>query len=299
MACTLTRFHAQLTNTTIRIYSHSSCVILPKRCGTVIPHRDYSRQYARMLAGIRVSEDFLSWVCAPAPAHPHTHGRTRKKNFFKHMAKLTAHRCNVLIACEESQAEMLAFLDRGFNVFSCDIQKARYRADRHICGDVSSLLRGRTKFQTQDGKLHHVKKWHLIIAHPPCTYLCKVSSVHMMINGELQMGRYERMMQAREFFYQCLNAQADFVAVENPLPMARAKLPKPDCFIHPSWFGVKYTKKTLFWLRNLPPLMPEIINPRAKEFVRASRGKYRSRTFPQVASAIAKQWGEYVLNNAG
>ena len=31
-----------------------------------------------------------------------------------------------------------------------------------------------------------------------------------------------------------------------------------------------------------------------KQFVRSSRGKYRSRTFPEVAAAIADQWGEYV-----
>lgn len=211
--------------------------------------------------------------------------------------RLTLHRCNVLIACEESQAEMLAFLDRGFNVYSCDIQKARYRADRHIMGDVSPLLQGQTVFRTQDGKRHHVRRWHLIIAHPPCTYLCKVSSVQMVKNGVLQADRYEKMQLAREFFFLCLNAKADHVAVENPLPMARAQLPKPDCFIHPSWYGVKYTKKTLYWLRNLPPLMAEIVYPDARCFVRASRGKYRSRTFPQVAQAIAKQWGDYVLNN--
>jgi hypothetical protein len=78
--------------------------------------------------------------------------------------------------------------------------------------------------------------------------------------------------------------------------MARAKLPKPSCFIHPSWFGVKYTKKTLYWLKNLPPVMHEIDYPCPKEFVKASRGKYRSRTFPQVAAALARQWSDYILN---
>lgn len=42
--------------------------------------------------------------------------------------------------------------------------------------------------------------------------------------------------------------------------------------------------------------MPELeyVNPR--QFVRASRGKYRSRTFPQVAKAIARQWSSYILD---
>lgn len=118
----------------------------------------------------------------------------------------------------------------------------------------------------------------------------------MVQRGVLNPERYNKMMQARRFFFECLNATADFVAVENPLPMARAKLPQPSCFIHPCWFGVKYTKKTLYWLRNLPPLMAGAEFARPKQFVKSSRGKYRSRTFQQVADAIAEQWGSYVLD---
>lgn len=104
------------------------------------------------------------------------------------------------------------------------------------------------------------------------------------------------MEKARDFFFKCLNAKAQYVAVENPLPMARARLPRPSCYIQPSWFGVKYTKKTLYWLKGLPPLMPEVEHPKPRQFVRASRGIYRSRTFPAVAKAIAKQWSEYILD---
>ena len=203
---------------------------------------------------------------------------------------------NVLIACEESQAECKAFRELGHNAFSCDLQKARYVPAWHILGDVTKLLEGATYFQTEDGEEHEVTHWHLIIAHPPCTYLCKVSSVQMVKNGIVQVERLQKMEQARNFFFKCLNAQADYVAVENPLPMARARLPKPNCFLQPSWFGVKYTKKTLYWLRGLPPVMPKVIYPNPKQFVRSSRGKYRSRTFPQVAKAIAEQWSEYIIN---
>lgn len=204
---------------------------------------------------------------------------------------------NVLIACEESQAECLAFRQLGHNAFSCDIQKARYEPGWHIQGDVSPLLAGETDFVTQDGTRYSVPKWDLIIAHPPCTYLCKVSSVHMVINGQLQNERYQKMLEARAFFMKCLNAAAHYVAVENPLPMARAQLPKPSTFIQPSWFGVKYTKKTLYWLKNLPPLMPTIIFDRPKVYTRSSCGKYRSRTFPQVAQAMAEQWSSYILDD--
>lgn len=210
---------------------------------------------------------------------------------------------NVLIACEESQAECLAFRELGHRAFSCDIQKCRPSGHPgwHIHGDVTPYLHGVTQFVTMDGKRHHLKKWHLIIAHPPCTYLCKVSSVQLCRHTDegviIDENRYQKMLDAAAFFRECLNAIADYVAVENPIPMARAGLPKPSCFLHPSWFGVKYTKKTLFWLRNLPPIMAQLEHSHPKEFVRASRGKYRSRTFPQVAQAIAKQWSDYILDD--
>lgn len=205
---------------------------------------------------------------------------------------------NVLIACEESQAECLAFRERGFNAYSCDLQLCKYggRIDWHIPGDVTEYLKGKTTFRTQDGKNHRVNRWHLIIAHPPCTYLCKVGSVHMWINGHRNETRYQKMMDARHFFLECLNAMAPYVAVENPLPMAIAELPPADCFIQPYWYGVPYSKKTLYWLKNLPPLMPDHEMADYKQFVRSSRGKYRSRTFPQVAQAIAKQWGDFVID---
>lgn len=217
---------------------------------------------------------------------------------------------NVLIACEESQAECSAFRNLGHNAFSCDIQPCRKNGvpGWHINGDVTPLLQGSVQFTTQDGVIHDVGHWDLIIAHPPCTYLCKLSSVQLMKNPDgwrftnkgwryLNVERYNHMLAGRAFFLTCLHAEAPFVAVENPLPMAIAELPKPDAYACPSWFGVKYTKKTLYWLKNLPPIMAGEEYPRPKSYVNASRGKYRSRTFPALAQAIAKQWSEYILNN--
>ena len=205
----------------------------------------------------------------------------------------------ILIACEESQAECSAFRSRGHIAFSCDLQPCRKggHPEWHTQIDVRPILKGNCSFRTQDGKPHHVKKWDLVIAHPPCTYLCKVSSVHMVKDGVLQQDRYKSMLNARAFFLECLDANAYFVAVENPLPMARAELPPPSCYADPSWFGVKYTKKTLYWTKNLPPLMAKKVNPDARSFVHCSRGKYRSRTFPELAEAIADQWGNYILDH--
>lgn len=214
---------------------------------------------------------------------------------------------NVLIACEESQAECKAFRDLGHNAFSCDIVRCRRGGHPgwHIIGDATPYLRGATVFVTQMGDKMEVPRWDLIIAHPPCTYLCKVSSPWMYENPDgfipwrgalihISMDRYSRMCTARRFFMECLNAAADYVAVENPLPMALAELPQPSCYIQPSWFGVPYTKKTLYWLRNLPPVMAEIEHPAPRCFVTCSRGKYRSRTFTQVARALARQWSDFI-----
>lgn len=228
-------------------------------------------------------QDKILTGCAPAHAHPRT-------------------QLFVLIACEESQAETNAFRALGHAAFSCDIQRVKppRKAEWHICGDATPLLRGQTKFTTQDGQLHDIPGWDLIIAHPPCTYLCRVSSVQLVrhIDGRtfVDEERYLKMQAAIAFFYECLNACAPFVAVENPQPMARCQLPPPSFFACPSWYGVRYTKKTLYWVRNLPPLVAAIDFPNPKEFVRASRGKYRSRTFPELARAIAEQWGSYIIS---
>ncbi len=224
-------------------------------------------------------------------------------NYDKKPSRARAHaparpRLNVLIACEESQAECAAFRALGHHAYSCDIQPCKPGANPywHIQADVTPLLAGDTAFNVQAGYLRCVDHWDLIIAHPPCTYLCKVSSVHMWHDGKIVQERYEKMQEGREFFYKCLAAQANYVAVENPIPMAMARLPRPSFYIQPSWFGVKYTKKTLYWTKNLPPIMPTIEYPNPKCFVRSSRGKYRSRTFPQVAQAIAEQWSAYILD---
>lgn len=209
-------------------------------------------------------------------------------------------RLNVLIACEESQVGCIAFRELGCNAFSCDIQScAGHHPEWHILGDVTPLLTGETKFVTCDGIEHHVPKWDLIVAHPPCTHLCKISTSAHKRGKEWLGDYYEKMLRARDFFFLCLNAKADFVAVENPLPHAEAQLPKPTFYTCPSQFGAKYTKKTLWWCRNLPPVLPTIFYPNPRSFCNCSRGKYRSRTFVQVAQAMANAWVNHIAATRG
>lgn len=216
----------------------------------------------------------------------------------------------VLIACEESQAECKAFRDMGHVAYSCDIQPCirSGNKDWHIKNDVTPLLEGKKSFVTESGVLVNVPRWDIIIAHPPCTYLCKAGSLHLYknadtfvcLNGRMKFvnyNRYLKMIEAKRFFCKCLNAQAKYVAVENPCAMAVAGLPRPNAFACPSWYGSKYTKKTYYWLKNLPPLFAENISSKTKCLVTCSRGKYRSRTYPGLARAMAKQWSEYIINN--
>ena len=219
-------------------------------------------------------------------------------------------RLNVLIACEESQAECRAFRELGHNAYSCDIQKCRKSGnpDWHLNADVRPYLHGETKFKTQSGKRRKVRKWDLIIAHPPCTYLCRLSSCQLykepttacVIDGNYIVANWDRvnaLKDGRAFFYECLNADAPYVAVENPVPMKLANLPRPNFYADPSWYGVKYTKKTCYWVKNLPPLWADLCYANPKSYVHSSRGKYRSRTFPQMADAIAKQWSSFILDD--
>lgn len=83
---------------------------------------------------------------------------------------------NVLVACEESQRVCMAFRERGFNAFSCDIQECSGgHPEYHILGDaVKALDAG--EITTMDGQTHHIPKWDLLIAHPPCTYLSNVAT---------------------------------------------------------------------------------------------------------------------------
>lgn len=84
---------------------------------------------------------------------------------------------NVLIACECSQTVCLEFRKLGANAFSCDLEKEYGgHPEYHIQCDVLKVLYGCCEFYTNDSKKHYVKKWDLVIAHPPCTYLSRAQN---------------------------------------------------------------------------------------------------------------------------
>jgi len=223
----------------------------------------------------------------------------------------------VLVACEESQAVTIAMRRMGHEAYSCDlIECSGGHPEWHIMQDVLPLINGRCIFKTMDGREHEIAdRWDLLIAHPPCTYLSNAGARWLYAGGELNAERYARGLEAKEFFLKFLNADAQRVAVENPIPSNIYGLPKYTQIIQPYEYGHPWSKKTCPWLRGLEPLKPTKIMPDHKPFCSsgsyskthdarykgASRkggsAKSRSKTFPGIAAAMAEQWAGPALDD--
>lgn len=207
----------------------------------------------------------------------------------------------ILVACEESQRVCIAFRDKGHEAYSCDIEFCSGgHPEWHIWSDVTTLLNGNCTFRTCDGVLHIVEKWDMIIAFPPCTYLSKAGGVNLYKDGEFDEERYKRGQQAASFFMTIYNADCDRIVIENPVPLKMFGLPKPTQVIEPYYFGVPVSKMTYLWIKGLPYLCPtRVIKPtytfNTFPLFKNSRGKYRqrnrSKTFVEIAEAMALSWG--------
>ena len=217
-------------------------------------------------------------------------------SFFKKMNM--QEKKHVLIACERSQVECKAFLAAGFDAYSCDILPCEGgRPDRHIMMDARLLMRGSSiDFITEDGVSTCVPHWDLLIAHPPCTYLSKVSSTALFHHeGGMSIQRLMKMDEGRALFYSFLDAPVPCVAVENPRPMRRAMLPPCSQEIQPFDFGHPWSKATRLWLKNLPPLLPTHARYlQARQWVRYNgwkNARRRELSFSGIADAMVLQWG--------
>lgn len=197
----------------------------------------------------------------------------------------------VLVACEFSGRVRDAFRARGHDAISCDLIDTESPGP-HIIGDFRDLL--------SDVYFGRSEPYDLLIAHPPCTYLCN-SGVRWLFNkdGSENQDRMAKVHEAHNLFWDCLNSfpkVARAVCVENPIPHKYAKLPRYDQKIQPWQFGDGETKATCLWLRNLPKLIPtNIVEGREQrvhlESPGPERSKNRSRTYQGIAAAMAEQWG--------
>lgn len=228
---------------------------------------------------------------------------------------------NVIIACEYSGIVSAAFRKKGHEAFSCDILPTDGDANYHIIGDALNIIKGGT-FTTQSGRVVTIKRWNLIIAHPPCTYLTnsaewaykdkqtKKMKPGTLIGAERRAAREE----AIKFFMAFINADADMIAVENPIGVMSSRYREPDQYIQPNEYGHDASKETCLWLKNLPTLVPTgfypprlVLHPNGKRYVyrwsnqtdsgqnklppSETRGHDRSKTYQGWADAMADQWG--------
>jgi len=216
---------------------------------------------------------------------------------------------DVLIACEYSGIVRDAFIAKGHNAVSCDLEPTE-RPGPHYHGDIFDII--------DDG-------WDLMIAHPPCTYL-SVSGMHWTTRGLRDPQLTE---DAVAFVQRLMDATIKRIAIENPVSVISSRIRKPDQIVNPYQFGDDASKKTCLWLKGLPLLKPTaFVEPRlvccGAEVI--SRDKYgcqdcngekvarprwgnqcdsgqnklapspdrwkeRSRTYQGIANAMAEQWG--------
>ena len=189
---------------------------------------------------------------------------------------------NVLIAYESSGTVRNAFLNRGHNAWSCDLQPADDRSLKHIRMDARKVMEHRKVWA------YH---WDLIIMHPPCTALCVSGNAHYGTGKPKHDQRLEAIDYTLEMF-ELAKSVARFVCMENPVGVLPVKASQ---YVQPWQFGHGECKKTGLWLHNLPRLEPtDIVEGREQRIWKLGpspdRWKIRSKTYQGIADAMAQQW---------
>ena len=213
----------------------------------------------------------------------------------------------VLAACERSGTIRDAFRKKGHDAWSCDLFPADDNSEFHIQGNILD---------------HLDDDWDLIIACPPCIYLCS-SGYHWLSERkkkteeeqEKEKLRVQKrkidVENAKQFFLKFTKLDCSW-CIENPIGIMSKIYRKPNQYVQPYNFGENASKKTCFWLNKLPLLKNTLyIEPRKvlyKDKIRKrwgnqtnsgqnnlppskERSKLRSKTYEGIAAAMADQWG--------
>lgn len=205
-----------------------------------------------------------------------------------------------LIGCEASGEVRRAFLARGFDAWSCDLRRAEDGSNRHLQMDVREVINAHGP-------------WDLLaVMHPPCTRLCNsgVRWLHVPPPNRTLADMRAELEEGAALFSDCFNAPIDRIAIENPVMHKHAKAlirnyEPPAQTIQPWQFGDGEAKRTCFWLKGLPLLMPthpvrpaDIVHRVWRMPPGPDRQRERSRFFPGVARAMAEQWGDFAMGRA-
>ena len=197
----------------------------------------------------------------------------------------------VLVACEYSAVVRDAFRARGFDARSCDLLPTEGDARWHYQGDVFDVI----DFP-----------WDFAGFHFPCTDASVSGAKHFdakkldgrfYASASLWLRGWKMSRHIRGGYF------------EHPVSVMSSLFRKPDQIIQPWMFGHFETKATCLWLWGVDRLKPTY---RSKDECREALGlpvdakpearvhkmtpgpdrwKERSRTLPNVAEAMAAQWG--------
>lgn len=211
----------------------------------------------------------------------------------------------ILVACEYSGTVRDAFAACGHSAESCDILPSESPGGIHHQRDARELL--------GDG-------YHLMIAHPPCTYIaaCQLWRCQPKHDpsGQREAKRQEALQLVRDF----AGAPIERKVIENPKSCIGTENAAPGFIpqmIQPYQFGHDHSKQTYLWRTpNLPELEAnpaDYVAPRdavsnsgkpCKRWANqcdgsgadrmgpsADRGHKRSAFFSGIARALAEQYG--------
>lgn len=186
----------------------------------------------------------------------------------------------VLVGCEFSGRVRDAFLAKGHDAVSCDLQPSESLRGAHIQSDVRDALRG--------------ESWDLAVLHPPCTHTA-ISGARWFKEKAVEQAA------ALAFIQEVWTLAPSRAALEQPMSITHRVLGPVSQVVQPWQFGHGETKATCLWLRGLPRLKPtKVVEGREAKVHRMSlrggkamRQRERSRTFPGIAEAMADQWGHY------
>jgi len=207
----------------------------------------------------------------------------------------------VLVACETSGTVRNAFIAKGHDAWSCDLEPAEDNSSKHFQCDIRDVFS---------------LGFDLMVAHPPCTHLASSGAKHFK-----QKILDRRQKEAIDFFMLFTKTNIPRWCIENPQGIMSTIYRKPDQIFHPYHFGDPAQKTTHIWLHGLPklvathydaPLFGESIDKGefykfrtkagkiktqpmwfAKAFLQAdnsNRAKDRRFIYPGFAAAIANQW---------
>lgn len=202
---------------------------------------------------------------------------------------------NIIVAGEESGVTRDAFAALGHNAWSCDLKPSRSPGGQHWQGSWHDV---------------YWPSFDLAVMHPECTHLAVSGAKHFA--AKRADGRQQAAI--AEFMY-LANAPAYASCVEQPVGIMSTLYRKPDQIVQPWMFGRWESKATCYWLKNLPRLsvlyrtvdearealgLPADAKPEQKVWKAAPtkdpevRRAIRSESFPEIAAAMAMQWGGQV-----